>query len=339
MALTGVIPPPPGGVNQTFKYGQQGEITYKPNWGQPVVDGQWRGAQPQTPEQQLATADPREILQRQEESELSQLQEVLSQSEEALTRESKYKLSALEDEYGLKLEQLQRKYTVAVPAEKRQEHQQRLQTELDSLNTNHEIAKRRVFGKIQPDLDALKTQGQQFMQKKQQEYQAKLFKLDVIDELERNGTIVDPQAAQQERLQVAGISLPITGLREPRMNLDLELTRTSSIISALEKRIEQPFHFNPITGQMEQEDVDRLTEMKQQYIMYRDEFLLPQLMPQYREIYQRAKLGTAAERARRGKTPTLPATGEPIQTVGTIVEQAKPKFQSTKQKADPLGIR
>ncbi len=31
-------------INQTFPIGQQGTIEYKPNWGQPIVDGQWRGA-------------------------------------------------------------------------------------------------------------------------------------------------------------------------------------------------------------------------------------------------------------------------------------------------------
>ena len=32
-------------INQTFAYGKQGTIEYKPNWGQPITEaGQWQGA-------------------------------------------------------------------------------------------------------------------------------------------------------------------------------------------------------------------------------------------------------------------------------------------------------
>lgn len=49
-------------INQGFTapWGERGQIEYKPNWGQPIVDGQWRGtgaAQPATP-----MINPREVI-------------------------------------------------------------------------------------------------------------------------------------------------------------------------------------------------------------------------------------------------------------------------------------
>ena len=46
-------------INQTFPTGQQGEITYKPNWGQPITEtGQWWGAsQPTRP-----AIDPHQVV-------------------------------------------------------------------------------------------------------------------------------------------------------------------------------------------------------------------------------------------------------------------------------------
>ena len=45
-------------INQTAPWGKRGQIEYKPNWGQPIVDGQWQGAA-------VAPAlaiDPREVV-------------------------------------------------------------------------------------------------------------------------------------------------------------------------------------------------------------------------------------------------------------------------------------
>jgi len=341
MALTGIIPSqPPQPVNQTFDYGERGQIEYRPNWGQPIVNGQWRGEQPQTPEQQLATANPREILQKAFDTDTKQLQDQLSQAEELLTGKTKNELRLLQEEHNLKLEQLQRKYSASVPAEKQQEYQQRFQTELDGLNTNFEIAQRRLVGKIEPDLNALRAQGQQAIQEAQQKYRDKMTRLDTIDELEKNGTIVDPIQAKREKLQVAGVMLDVSQMRVPQTDPYRELQRTDTILRGIQQQLDQGIKYNfetgTIEGQLSDDDREQLTQMKNELTRYRLTYLLPTVMPQYANVYQGgAKLTNAAERA-RGKVPVISATGQPVSTLAQQVEQAKTQTKTLPNRA---GLR
>ena len=50
-------------INQTFDYGEQGTIEYKPNWGQPITEtGQWQGTPSASVVSQGAGIDPFTVL-------------------------------------------------------------------------------------------------------------------------------------------------------------------------------------------------------------------------------------------------------------------------------------
>ena len=50
-------------INQTFDYGEQGTIEYKPNWGQPITEtGQWQGTPVDPVTRQGAGIDPFTVL-------------------------------------------------------------------------------------------------------------------------------------------------------------------------------------------------------------------------------------------------------------------------------------
>lgn len=289
---------------------------------------------------QITALDPRKILQQQQEQEQTQLQDALLTAKETATKESRNKLQMLEQEFVVRDRQLQDKFLGPTPKDKTAQDQlNEYSAAVKDLKAQMEIATLKITGKVKPDIDEIDFKGQQAIQKLQQDYRDKQLRLDTIDELEKNGTIVDPIQAKRERLQVAGIQLDISQMRAPQADPYRELQRTDTVLRAIQSQLDQGIKFNFETGQIEgqlsDDDKEQLVQMKNELARYRLTYLLPSVMPQYENVYRNAgRLTSAAEQA-RGRI--VPSTGQPVGTLATNVAAAKAKTQP--KVSDPLGLR
>ena len=317
-------------ANMTRPWGERGSITYRPNWGQPIVDGQWRGAQAR---QDLAlqrppTTDPREIIQQQHAQKLEMLQDHMARTQEELTRDSKYKLKALDREFDLKVEQLRARHfgPPLKEGETRQDREQAFNSALTDLRYNTELAKQRISDKIKPTLDALELERQTAAAQIQRDFEDRQLEIRRIDALQEKGVIKDPAVADRERFEIAGIKFSTADLRPPQADPYREMRRIDTLIQGLDEQIEElakPF----ILGETDAEAAARKTDMQalvQQRNMlkdYKEKQLLPQIFPQFAEMFRRTG------RIRSATTPVLPATGEPVGTIGTAVKKELEKTQ------------
>ncbi|RKY08114.1 MAG: hypothetical protein DRP65_09535 [Planctomycetota bacterium] len=267
--------------------------------------------------------DPNEILAKQMQDNLAKLESDVATITAEITEKPRYALEQLALEHEIKDRYLKEKFLKTGASD---EERQAYRDAFEELNKQTELAKLRIESKVQPDLDKIRAQKQQMAAQIQRDFEDRQLEIRRIDALQEKGVIKDPAVADRERFEIAGIKFSTADLRPPQADPYREMRRIDTLIQGLDEQIEElakPF----ILGETDAEAAARKTDMQalvQQRNMlkdYKEKQLLPQIFPQFAEMFRRTG------RIRSATTPVLPATGEPVGTVGTVVKKELEKSQ------------
>jgi hypothetical protein len=307
----------PENLNRTFRWGEHGMIEMKPMEDvvrSTLAPGE-KSQLPQEVVQEALATDPYKYLQQQQVNESKQLETIYAQAEENLTKESQYKLEALNREYQINLEDLQRQHLGKIPEGKtRQDQQEVFEQAVEKLNTKMRLAQLKIESAIKPELDVLALKKQEDVLASQEAFKKQSIRLQTVDALIEDGTIQDPDVAQQARLRAVDINLPIGAFR-PQLTPQQELQRVSQDIGRLNKALES-------VGSIE--DVQQI----QGYITQLSGRMTELLRQVYGGRYDEELKGTNRLKKAMANT-VIPATGRTPSTIGTAINKEKTKTQKT----------
>jgi len=332
-------------ANMTHPTGGGGSVTYKPNWGQPIIDGQWRGAQAaQDPEiQRLATTDPREIVQQQQKQALSQLEADVAAKTQEATRDAQHKLRQLAQERDVKFRHLQNKH-LGPGADKAKTPEERMKLFHDAvadLDEKMELAKLRIDGSVQPDLDEIGAQKQQIAAQIQRDFENGQLQLNLYDKLAEDG-FLDPTIAKYLKLKTAGVDIPLSDVRVSteagrRNQLYRQLQQSRSISNEIAQQIEElgtEYSFD----NLDETDAERKLRVKRQQELVVDRSRVEETIKQIlSELNPKRDFGKVGQ-LNKAHASVLPATGEPVGTVGTAVKGELEKQSGSKTTGGRVSV-
>ena len=237
------------GLNLTRPYGEQGQIEYKSNWGQPISEsGEWlaAGEQPQAQTQTqaqiqrpsantLINTDPLVLLNQRADEEATLFESAFAQQYADLTKDSDNALQVLDQEYQIRIGALQQEYDSTPKNQRDEKYAQRMATRYNDLAKQYAVSRNKIWGKIQPDIQDLQMS---FNLKKQQmefERNNKVRRIQEIDQLHEEGVIQDDAAATAKKYSIAtGVNYSASEFRPPKTN-ESDLLSISLQIASLEE--------------------------------------------------------------------------------------------------------
>lgn len=267
------------------------------------------------------TIDPREMLARDYNKNLQMLDADFATRIQEATKRGQYDLRQLLAERDVRFRHLQDKH-LGAGVDKAKTSEERMKLFHDAvadLDKQMELAKLRIEGKVQPDLDEIDAQKNEALQQLQADFDARQIRMSTIDLLAEKGVIQDPAVAAREKYEVAGYRLSTTDLRPPQADPYREMMRIDTFVRGLDKQIEElakPFQFGETEAEAAQRsrDLKALIQQRDTLKNYKEQQLLPQVFPQHADIFRRSGP------LRKATAPVVPVTGESVGTVGTAVK-------------------
>lgn len=151
------------------------------------------------------------VLNRQFDAQGSELDTHFSGQETAIRQHFQNLLENLHGEY-----QIERKYIEQTPMDPKQR-----EAKVQQLNLKYEKAIYKLKSEAEPHFAELKQKRDAAMFQLESKRTEGLQRLQLVRELSDKGMITDPAAAVQEQLQVVGVSLPLTALKQPTQRRQL----------------------------------------------------------------------------------------------------------------------
>lgn len=151
------------------------------------------------------------VLNRQFDAQGSELDTHFSGQETAIRQQFQNLLENLQGEY-----QIERKYIEQTPMDPKQR-----EAGVQQLNLKYEKQIYKLKSEAEPYFAELKQKRDTAMFQLESKRTEGLQRLQLVRELSDKGMITDPAAAVQEQLQVVGVSLPLTALKQPTQRRQL----------------------------------------------------------------------------------------------------------------------
>lgn len=256
-------------MNQTFDYGEQGDITYKPNWGQPTS----ASGHPTSYNAQGSGNNPppsvEEAARRQRDAQMQSLNSSFQSSKSEIEKNIQFDMAALNNQYGIQRNYLKGLYDRAKDDNERSQVFKRM----EQVKATFIGRAQGIQDKPKQEVFELESAFKQELDKLQQKYAQEDMRVSMIRELVNDGTI-DPAVGKQKALQAIGINMPLsefkTGANAEKQKTIIE-DDIRDIRGILERRFKRPVsgrfvidrglrYIDPVTGEPRELDPKKETD-------------------------------------------------------------------------------
>ena len=216
--------------NRTFSFGQQGEITMKSNWGQPVQADS--AVEPQEP--RMPSID--EVIEQNNEQAAQRLQQQYKQAKGLIDKQIEYGRQAILNQYEIKRIDMKRKHS----AEADPKRKQAILDQTLSVKSQTEAKIQALTDKHAPENQELDARMQAEVQKLTQQAQMRSVRLQAIRDASSAGIITDPAVVQQAEYNAAyGVTIPLSRFKSQSPSPKERKAQLATDIRSLTNRLER----------------------------------------------------------------------------------------------------
>lgn len=148
--------------------------------------------------------NPLEELQKRTQMRTQYIEQEIGAQESALQQGFDKQYGDLEGQYNIERHYIQNSPSIEPQQKARQ---------IEQLNKRYELKVNDLRSQVQPGMQQLDAQRRQAMMQIEEDRQRREHEISIIDRLAQQGVIEDPAAVLQQKLQAAGVNVPIGALR------------------------------------------------------------------------------------------------------------------------------
>lgn len=191
--------------------------------------------------------DPLKLLDEHYNQQLSDVDRAFGEQESMIQEQFNGQARQMQQRYGL-----ERRFIEETPMDEEQRYKRVL-----ALNQKYELSLHDLKGEAAPHFQELQAKRMQAQRKIDAWKQEASGRMKVVEELSQKGLLADPTAALQEQLQVLGVSVPISAMRPPSREkqlqaLQTELRQVEDVLNQFQMKKGEPVAYDAVGWEMVQ---------------------------------------------------------------------------------------